>query len=145
MLEIQGNLWDYYDRGYWVCITTNGYVNSRGQAVMGRGSALEAVQRFPGIRERLAASISTVGNRLVLFSNLRLIIFPVKHVWYQQADIKLIQRSCEQLTEVMNALPKIRPPVILPRPGCGNGGLEWSVVREEVEPLLDDRVHIITF
>lgn len=31
----------------------------------------------------------------------------------------------------------------LARPGCGNGGLRWDVVKSLIEPLLDDRVTIV--
>jgi hypothetical protein len=44
--EIVGNIWDYYDKGHWIVITTNGIVNKNGEAIMGRGVALEAAKKF---------------------------------------------------------------------------------------------------
>lgn len=38
MREINGsNIWDFYNKGFWIAITTNGTVKKNGEAVMGRG------------------------------------------------------------------------------------------------------------
>lgn len=34
--------------------------------------------------------------------------------------------------------------VVLPRPGAGNGGLEWKDVRPILEEILDDRFTILS-
>ena len=54
MREVIGNLWDFYDRGAHVAITTNGSISGNNLAVMGRGVALEAKQRFPALPRQLA-------------------------------------------------------------------------------------------
>jgi hypothetical protein len=33
--------------------------------------------------------------------------------------------------------------ILLPRPGCGNGQLDWAQVGPAIAPLLDDRVTIV--
>jgi len=35
--------------------------------------------------------------------------------------------------------------VVLPRPGCGNGQLDWSDVHPVIAPILPDSVHVITY
>lgn len=140
MKEIQGELWDFYAdlARYRICITTNGTVKRDGRAVMGRGCAAEAKQKFPGIDGYLGDLITKNGNH---FDNLPdpyfLYVFPVKHNWWEVADLDLIRMSAQALSE---AAVRQRPGAyvgfnfILPRPGCGNGHRSW----EEVKPLLED-------
>lgn len=61
MREAFGDLWDFHAAPNAVaCITTNGYVNGRGECVMGRGVARQAKARFPGIAKQLGTLIK--GN-----------------------------------------------------------------------------------
>ena len=46
MKEVTGNIWDY--PADIVCITTNGSTTRNGSAVMGKGIALQAKERYPG-------------------------------------------------------------------------------------------------
>ncbi len=142
--EITGNLWSYYGKpGYAVCITTNGFLKKNGEAVMGRGCAYEATQRIPGIALKLGEWISTQGNvpgRLQ--ASPPLIVFPVKHAWYEKADLHLIIESVAWLEKAASLTSGYK--FILPRPGCGNGQLAWA----DVKPLLvclPDNVLVIDF
>ena len=59
MKEITGDIWDYHKQGHWIVITTNGTVKSNGEAVMGRGIALQARAKFiqhPDLREKLLST-----------------------------------------------------------------------------------------
>jgi O-acetyl-ADP-ribose deacetylase (regulator of RNase III) len=70
-----------------------------------------------------------------------LVVFPVKHEWMELADLALIQQSAYELIALADRLEWRR--VVLPRPGCGNGGLTW----DQVQPLLwdlDDRFVVVT-
>jgi hypothetical protein len=71
--------------------------------------------------------------------------FPVKHNWFEKADMDLIRRSCRELMEVADELGLLEESALLPRPGCGNGKLDWSDVKREIEPILDDRISVVTF
>jgi hypothetical protein len=141
MKEIVGNLWDYYNVGFVVCITTNGFVKNNGEAVMGRGCAFEATQRFPDIRKQLGEHILRHGNTPV-WLNIGLVTFPVKHSWWEEADLRLIQESARWLFEAAQSLPQRQ--FVLPRPGCGNGRLCWADVKPCLE-FLPDNVLVIDF
>lgn len=141
MIEVAGNLWTYPADVR--VITTNGTVKKTGEAVMGRGCALEAKLRYVILPLMLGQAISGLGNEAFWFpcGDCPIVTFPVKHEWYQKADITLIERSARKIAR-MNALAGQR--VVMPRPGCGNGGLEWKDVKPVIAPILDDRFHVIT-
>lgn len=145
MREIIGDLWQYHARGAWACITTNGDVNKLGEAVMGRGTAAQAKEKFPGLPLRFGKQLAERGNRLLFFSDLRLIAFPVKHHWREQADLALIRRSAEDLAAQIKAWPNLqRSEIYLPRPGCGNGKLDWEDVRDILFDILPGNVVAIS-
>lgn len=141
MREVQGNLWSYPAefRG----ISTNGSVNAQGKAVMGRGCALEATIRYPSLATELAERIKRQGNRVHYFDKYALFSLPVKYKWNEKADLKLIKDTVDELDHLMkNAFQGQE--IVVPRLGCGNGGLEWI----EVEPLmqvLPNNVCVITW
>jgi len=140
MFEIRGNLWQQPGAK---CITTNGNVNRRGEAVMGRGCALQAKQRYPKLAQEFAARILAEGNHVYYFPAYQLYTFPVKHNWHDKADLKLIERSAHELVA---AADQYTPGAVtvLPRPGCGNGQLSWSDVYPVIEPILTgDRFVIV--
>ena len=146
MIEIHGNLWDYYDKPNYVCmITTNGFVKRNGEAVMGRGCAFEATQRIPNIAATLGTLIRDRGNIPSLIQQEPpLYSFPVKHKWWQKADLGLIQNSLFYLSQIMMTIGWQKQYFVLPRPGCGNGQLEWT----SVKPLfvsVSDRVLVISW
>jgi O-acetyl-ADP-ribose deacetylase (regulator of RNase III) len=73
-----------------------------------------------------------------------ILTFPTKHHWEVQSDPDLIVRSARQLmTHVDTHGWKS---VVLPRPGCGAGGLSWeNEVRPLIEQILDQRIYVIDF
>lgn len=141
MLEPVGDLWT--TPADWRVITTNGDVKKNGAAVMGRGCALEAKTRFVGIDHYLGRMIQQFGNH-VYFLEAGLLSFPVKHHWQDRADIELIRRSATELRYFLD-IGHISGRILLPRPGCGNGGLNWTGVKPVIAPILDDRFAVITF
>jgi len=143
MLEKTVDLWSTDADA--IVITTNGTVKTNGKAVMGKGCALEAANKWPNLPELLGIAIRTSGNHVYGFrlgTVYHLITFPVKHAWYEKADIILIVRSVHELVKFVNAWQF--KTVAMPRPGCGNGRLEWGVVHAAIEPLLDNRFTVVT-
>lgn len=143
MTELIGNLW-LADADVRV-ITTNGTIKKNGQCVMGRGCAAEAKAKYPELPLLLGKHLKENGNVPQKFSLADdvLVSFPVKHHWFQMADIKLIRDSAIFLRAMAGTYGWHS--VVMPRPGCGNGGLLWSDVRPVIEPILDDRFAVITW
>jgi hypothetical protein len=153
MREATGNLWDLVGPRDGLVITTNGDVNKDGRAVMGRGIALEARAKFKGIDRMLAAQIARYGNHVWSLARSQavdytLFFFPVKHHWYDEADPELIIRSAYEIVDLVERerrmVPNEMETVWMPRPGCGNGRLDWADVKPMLEPILDDRFVAVT-
>jgi hypothetical protein len=163
MLEAFGNIWDHIDDYDAVVITTNGYVKKNGEAVMGKGIALEARNRYPLLAQDLGDMLTKHGNNVFGFcydENLWIITLPVKPEygpngevgWRAKASIKLIEQSVWQLAGQHPFYGLLRnlgdaglnlEKIIMPRPGCGNGGLKWEDVKPVIEPYLDDRFTVM--
>jgi len=149
--EISGDMFSpvYIKFADAICVTTNGVVKKNGKAVMGAGNALQARKIFKGLDLDLGRLIKKNGNivQIIRFEMIHgkkipIISFPVKHNWWEKADLELIRKSLDQLSAEIkfNQWKK----VILPRPGCMNGKLSWLT---EVKPLLelfmDDQIYVI--
>jgi hypothetical protein len=131
------------------CITTNGSVKGNGRAVMGRGVAKQATDRYAFMQLTLGKAILLYGNHVVVLfeppagpEDWTLVSFPVKYEWDQKANLDLIFRSAKELVTLTDQ--KGWTAVVLPRPGCGNGHRRWSEVRPILQPLLDDRFTVVT-
>jgi len=140
MKEIKGDLFDRIADA--ICITTNGEVDKQGLAIMGRGVALEAKKRWPEVAVSIGVAIQTFGNAVFLLTDeqkrlistgrqlpYHLFTFPTKFKWREKSDLGLIQRSAAKLRPLTSLMNN----VVIPRPGCSNGGLRW----EDVKPILE--------
>jgi hypothetical protein len=127
-----GNLWTY--PAHIRVITTNGVVDRNGCAVMGKGIALQAKQRYPNLPQQLGELLLENGNHVYYLDN-NIISFPTKHHWKEMSNISLIRRSALELREKIISKGLV---VAMPPPGCGNGGLVWKDVYPILEDILDD-------
>jgi hypothetical protein len=139
MLLSNGNLWDHND-GY-IAITTNGVIKDNGDLVMGAGVALEAKVRYPELPTILGKYVFEYGNQPYICKKFKLISFPTKHHFKNPSDIDLILQSARILTKMLDRIDIQK--VYMPKPGCGNGGLQWIYVKPLLEKILDDRFTII--
>lgn len=173
MIDIRGDMWTVTCDA--LCITTNGFVKNNGSAVMGRGCAKQAAQLLPFLPDRLGQLIRTNGNNVQILHEAdatALVSFPVKpeggvinsmddivqHMqsrvpsngwmpgWAWKADLSIIERSAQQLVALANQRwPDPLHRIVLPRPGCGAGELDWQQVRPMLKHYLDDRFAVITY
>lgn len=140
MRETVGNIWDYLGCAI-VAITTNGTVDGSGDAIFGRGCARQALASFPDLKKRLGRLLRDTGNHVYELGD-GIVSFPVEDSPWENPDPRLIARSARELKELADRRGWQR--VVVPRPGCGGGGLDWREVRPLLEKILDDRFLIIT-
>ncbi len=140
MREIVGDIWKFWERGHWIVVTTNGNRKSNGDAVMGKGIALEAARRCPKLPKLLGAEIKTFGgDQVFVFPDYRIVTFPTKKSWWSKSDLDLIENSAIHLASFLEDDMRVKAPVYLPHVGCQNGGLDWKDVKLILERYLDDR------
>ena len=141
MLEITGNLWD--QKADAICVTTNGSVRKDGKAVMGRGCALQAKKRFPGVDETLGAMLKEFGNHVTFLKKLRncyVFSFPIKERWQDDPDRELIHRSALEIRKYADLFGYKR--VLISRPT--NRKPSWNQVKPVLEDILDNRFCIVS-
>lgn len=71
-----------------------------------------------------------------------IVSFPVKWRWDEKADLELIRVSAALLRDLVARRGWRK--VLLGRPGCSNGRLNWDDVRPVIAPLLPDQVVVVT-
>ena len=147
MKELIGDIFELMETGEFdgFCVTTNGEVKKDGKAVMGAGIAKDCRDKFPGVDERLAFILNNYGVRVAHLGGYefgKIIAFPTKNKWRDPSDIQLIKKSCKELMYVIERYDYNK--ILLPKPGCSNGKLSWDFVKKEIEPLLDERVYIVS-
>ena len=145
MLEVYGDFWEYPADVR--LITTNGFVKNNGEAVMGRGVALQAKTRYPRFPKNFGTLLKEKGNHVMVITgatapNHTLGTFPTKHNWFEKSDISLIRQSAEELRDI--ALRNPSTTYLVVRPGVGNGQLAWIDVKPVIEGILPDNVLVIT-
>lgn len=107
--------------------------------VMGKGIAAEFRRRYPDMfekyREFCSAKQLTVG-RLYLYrtENKWILNFPTKQHWRHPSKIEYIEAGL--LKFVSTYSERGITSISFPQLGCGNGGLEWNVVRSMMEKYL---------
>lgn len=151
MREFNGNILENLMEFDGICITSNGTIKNNGACVMGAGIAKAVRDGIPGIDLELGRKIKKNGNVVNALGEIKLITgtvklfsFPVKHNWYETADIKLIEASLIRLNQIVEHYNLYN--VALPRPGCGNGKLNWEKdVKPVIENLVSDRIIICSF
>lgn len=123
--------------------------------VMGKGIALHFKEMFPYNfsvyaeacrRGELAPGKMLVVRDFNLALGDRLVInFPTKVHWRQPSRYEYIEEGLKDLVLVIRDYGITS--IAIPPLGCGNGGLDWAVVKEKIEQALSsiDGVEIIVY
>jgi hypothetical protein len=148
-----------------ICITTNGHYTTEGLAVMGGGCAGVCAKRWPDTAVRLGKCLKNFGtnqpfvigaldaNGDYVEPNLRMIkefkfkclifSFPTIDNLLDGAKLSLIKQSAEELKKLVERFGLRN--VVVPRPGCGIGSLNYKDVKPILEDIFDDRFTIVSF
>jgi O-acetyl-ADP-ribose deacetylase (regulator of RNase III) len=111
--------------------------------VMGKGIALLIRESFPASAKAYMDACNRgevrVGRMLVtpasdLLGPRWIIHFPTKKHWHNPSKMEWVREGLRDLVRVVTE-KRIRS-IALPPLGCGNGGLEWTQVRREIELAL---------
>ncbi|MCW2952766.1 MAG: Appr-p processing protein [Conexibacter sp.] len=122
--------------------------------VMGKGIALQFRKAFPRVydayKSACDAGMVKPGQMLVAqtgrISGPRLVInFPTKRHWRGKSRLEDIDAGLRDLVRVLEEWD-VRS-VAVPPLGCGNGGLDWNLIRPRIEQALRDleRTHVLLF
>lgn len=162
MIEIRGEYFKHTkdnDYNAYVC-TTNTVLKKDGSLVMGAGIAKEFANLYKSIPKKWGREIQIreefnrekshiivtpmsyyVEKNIYVYGINFMVAFPTKHHWKDPSDINLIIKSSKGLKYFADCMGWSK--VLMTRPGCGCGGLNWSDVKREIEPYLDDRFYVI--
>lgn len=120
--------------------------------VMGKGVALMFKEAFPESAEayrRASANREVRVGHVLVTSNQALVgprwilHFPTKRHWRNPSRIEWIREGLRDLVRVVKE--RRIESIALPPLGCGNGGLEWSRVRREIEAAASDMPDVRVF
>lgn len=124
-----------------ICCTTNRIVKKNGELVMGAGIAKLFAKNFPSLPKiwgfRMYHNIHMSGFMVTpgVCENKYLIAFPTKDHWRNPSKLSIIKTSTNLLLGFTYMMGLKH--VLLPKPGCSNGGLDWNT---EVMPLLEEKL-----
>ncbi len=152
MKELPGDIWTirFPDGSKPDCIVipVNMTVKKDGRAVMGTGIAKQLVLRYPmekydAMYGEFLQNVRGGESRSLVLNNAgpNLYALPVKHNWWEKADLELIKVELKQLIQDTKDWEWKR--IVLPRLGCGAGKLLWKDVKPVMAKLLDNRFTVV--
>jgi hypothetical protein len=129
------NLW--LERADYRCVPTSGSVRGDGTAVMDYGIAQEAARRFVDLEADLGRLLASRGNHVHLLRP-GLLSFPIKQYAWSGPDLRIIQRSAQELCSMVG-----NARTLLPKPTLGEtGGASWAQVAETLA-FLPENIMIV--
>lgn len=123
--------------------------------VMGAGAALQFKQKFPKMyeeyvkecnAERVQIGEPHVWKETDMFNTkpLTIINFPTKKHWKNPSEYDFVEKGLKWLKSYL--IDKTNKTITLPALGCGHGGLDWNIVKKQIEQYLGELdAHILVF
>lgn len=111
------------------------------EGFMGKGIAYQFKERFPENNKNYVkackSGVFTVGKILFFSENNKLIAnFPTKNKWREKSQYSYIETGLQKLKA--GIIEKNLKSIAIPPLGCGNGGLDWNLVKMMVTDQLSD-------
>lgn len=141
LLKIGGEIMIKYKKGNLLEDDAEALVNTVNcVGVMGKGIALQFKQAFPENfieykkachKEKVQLGKMFIHDTGNLFNHKYIINFPTKKHWRSKAYLKDIELGLQELVTQIKRLG-IKS-IAIPPLGCGNGGLDWKVVKPKIE------------
>lgn len=110
------------------------------EGYMGKGLAYQFKRQFPHVNDDYVAACKRGDlrpGRVRWFQEKGKIVinFPTKDKWREKSKLSYIESGLDDLVDVIRDLD-IKS-IAIPPLGCGNGGLDWFIVREVISSKLE--------
>ncbi len=144
MIEFKrGNLFNDFEKVEAIINTVNCV------GVMGKGVAKEFANRFPNLLREYKLKCSTkeldIGRNYVYeipnYNKTKYIVnFPTKKHWRNDSKLEYIEKGLNDLVKVIKDF-EIKS-IVMPALGCGNGKLDWEVVKPLIVNKLSNLIDV---
>lgn len=149
MIEVEGDYWELAKSHNTLVCTINMVVKANGELVMGKGIALEFAKKYEFLPETFGRQIKADPNTIPMAytgevpHETILVGLPTKIHWQDKSTLFLIDQSLYALRKFIDSITNMdERKVLMTRPGCGNGGLNWDDVQPLCARYLDERFTI---
>ena len=119
------------------------------EGFMGKGIAYQFKERFPENNKYYVSACKSgkfsVGHILFFSENGKIIAnFPTKNKWREKSQYSYIEDGLNNL--LIGVKSKNITSIAIPPLGCGNGGLDWNVVKKMItDKFQDSSANIIIY
>jgi O-acetyl-ADP-ribose deacetylase (regulator of RNase III) len=108
--------------------------------VMGKGIALEFKRRYPAMFKKYQVACKNkevTPGKMWLYNQLCgdiILNFPTKRHWKDQSRMEDIESGLDDLLMYLKHIEWTFPEAVvaIPALGCGNGGLDWRIVKDKI-------------
>jgi hypothetical protein len=160
--EVTGNIFEFWNSDTPVIVPINLNLNKFGHNVMNKGIAKDAKELFPILPNMIGKSIKQRKHKIDVFAYVLetnkviegkkeeaiILAFPTRFNYWEKADLKLIEVCARLLVlKVDTIYKKIKfDKIMVPKLGCGEGGLDWELeVKPLLEKILDERFILVKY
>ena len=111
------------------------------EGFMGKGISYQFKEKFPKNNQNYIAACKEqkfhIGNILFFEENEKIIAnFPTKNKWREKSQYKYIELGLQTLKN--GIIERQLSSIAIPPLGCGNGGLDWSIVKKMIIENLEN-------